>query len=136
MAQQPTSTQPQGPKNDKPARPAISKDSLLDYFKQHSRETVSYIIMITGILMLTYWPLYGGLLVGVVAGIFFADAIINYIKAWKGTVTSSGNYSEVARHIILLGLAIAFFISAPAIFLGAAVAIGIKQLFAGQSATK
>lgn len=124
MAQQ--SQTPQ--KNDKPARTSPSADNILDYFKNHARETVSYIILLTGILLLTYWPFYGGLLVGIITGIYFADTIVSYIKGWKASIASS-NYSTIARHVILLGLAIAFFISAPAIFIGAAIAIGIKQLF-------
>lgn len=124
---QPSSSQ--GPKNEKSSGPSYSKDSLVDYFKHHARETISYILLITGILLITYWPFYGGILVGVVAGIYFGDEIVNYIKNWKGSLSSTANYSQMSRQIVLLGLAIAFFISAPAIFLGAAIAIGIKQLF-------
>lgn len=122
---QPTSSQ--GPKNERP--PHYSKDSLIDYFKTHSRETVSYILLIAGILLIVPWPFYGGILVGIVAGIYFSNEIINYIKNWKGSLSSSGSYSQASRQIVLLGVAIAFLISAPAIFLGAAISIGIKQLF-------
>lgn len=124
------------PQGHKPS--SVSKDSLVDYFKNHSRETIAYILLITGILLLfaDRFYFYGGILVGIVGGIYFADPIINYIKEWKVAVTSNSNYQDVARHIIMIGLVIAFFICAPAIFLGAAVAIGIKQLFIGQSTTK
>jgi len=132
MAQQSETPTTPSQKNNK----SVSKDSLIDYFKNHSRETVSYILLITGILLLFVDRFYGGVLVGIVGGIYFADAIIKYIKEWKASVTSKSNYQEVARHIIMVGLAIAFFISAPAIFLGAAVAIGIKQLFLGQNNVK
>lgn len=126
MAQQPYSPQPQGSKDNKSS---YSKDNLVDYFKDHSRETISYILLIAGILMIIPWPFYGGLLVGIVGGIYFGDAIINYIKNWKGNVSSTGNYSVTSRHLVLLGVAIAFFLTSPAIYIGAAVAIGIKQLF-------
>lgn len=108
------------------------KDDLLDYFKTHSRETISYILLILGILLLFVEPIYGGLLVGIVAGIYFGDEVINYIKNWKNSINSQNRYSEVARHLIFAGLALAFFISAPAIFLGAAIAVGIKELFLGK----
>lgn len=114
---------PQDPK-DRPA-----KDDLMDYFKNHSRETISYILLILGILLLFFEPIYGGLIVGIVAGIYFGEEVVNYIKNWKSSINSRDGYTEVARHLIVAGLALAFFISAPAIFLGAAISIGIKQLF-------
>lgn len=125
--------QPNDPK-DQQKRPV--KDNLMDYFKNHSRETLSYILLILGILLLFFEPVYGGLIVGIVAGIYFGDEIVEYIKNWKASVNSQNQYKQVARHLITAGLALAFFISAPAIFLGAAVSIGIKQLFLGQEAPK
>lgn len=109
-----------------------SKEDLFTYFKNHTRETISYVLLILGLLLLFFEPVYGGLLVGVVAGIYFGQEIVSYIKNWKTMVNTQTRYSEVARNLILAGLALAFFISAPAIFLGAAIAIGIKELFIGQ----
>jgi hypothetical protein len=117
---------------DRPTYSHSNGDDLLSYFKNHARETISYILMILGLLLLFYLPLYGGLLVGIVGGIYFGDEIVNYIKNWKTSIDSKNRYSDVARQLILAGLAIAFFICAPAIFLGAALSIGIKQLFVGQ----
>ena len=108
------------------------KGDLLNYFKTHSRETIAYVLLVLGLLLLFTEPVYGGLIVGIVAGIYFGDQIINYIKSWKTGINSQDNYPEVARHLILAGLAVAFFISAPAIFLGAAISLGIKQMFISQ----
>lgn len=123
MVQPPTSQDPKGNKS------SYSKDNLVDYFKEHSRETISYILLLVGILMIIPWPLYGGILVGIVGGIYFGDAIIDYIKSWKSSVSSTSSYNIISRHIVLLGIAIAFFLTSPAIFIGAAIAIGIKHLF-------
>lgn len=105
---------------------------LINYFKTHSRETIAYILLVVGILLLFSEPVYGGLIVGIVAGIYFGNEIIDYLKTWKTSINSRNNYPEVARHLILGGLVIAFFISAPAIFLGCAISIGIKEMFVGQ----
>lgn len=115
--------------NEKPGDKGFANDNLLSYFKHHSRETISYILLILGILLLFYEPLYGGILVGIIVGIYFGDEIVTYLKNWKSSINSQDRYPEVARHLICAGLAIAFFISAPAIFLGAALTIGINQLF-------
>lgn len=122
--------------NDGPVENRPATEGLLDYFKNHSRETISYILLILGILLLFYEPVYGGLLVGIIAGIYFGDELIHYIKNWKTSINSQNRYAEVARHLISAGVAIAFFISAPAIFLGAAISIGIKQLFIVQDSFK
>lgn len=113
-----------------------SKGDLLNYFRSHSRETIAYVLLILGLLLLFTEPVYGGLIIGIVAGIYFGDEIVDYIKNWKTSINSRDNYGEVARHLILGGLAVAFFISAPAIFLGAAISIGIKQMFLGQENLK
>lgn len=117
---------------DQPKESKRSADDLLSYFKNHSRETIAYVLLIVGILLLFVEPVYGGLLVGIVAGIYFGDELINYIKNWKTNISSQESYKQVARNLIFAGLAVAFFISAPAIFMGAAISIGIKQLFLGQ----
>ena len=121
--------------NDKPVNSPATND-LLDYFKNHTREAVSYFLLIVGILLLFYDAVYGGLIVGIVAGIYFGDELVNYIKNWQVSINSQNRHTEVARHLILAGLATAFFVSAPAIFLGAAFSIGIKQLFIGQDGGK
>ena len=123
--------EPKNP-NDNPS----SKDDLLNYFKNHSRETIAYVLLILGILLLFSYPIHGGLIIGIVAGIYFGDEIVNYIKNWRTVIDSQSNYNEMARQLILAGIALAFLISAPAIFLGAAISIGIKQLFIGQDAMK
>lgn len=102
-------------------------DNLIDYFKTHARETTAYILLVLGILLLFFNPLIGGILVGIITGIYFGDEILDYILNWKKRSQNQG----IARHLISAGIALAFFISAPAIFLGAAIAIGIKQLFVG-----
>ena len=69
-------------------------------------------------------------MIGLVVGIYFSDEIVSYITEWKMRASPY----QFTKHVIGISAAIAFFISAPAIFLGAAIAIGIKQLFIGQSA--
>lgn len=67
-------------------------------------------------------------MVGLIGGIYFGDDIINFITHWKSGLGAN----HATRQLIGVGVAIAFFICAPAIFLGAAISLGIKQLFIGQ----
>jgi hypothetical protein len=104
-------------------------DHLLEYFKHHAREIIAYIILIVGILLLFVNSIWGGILVGLIAGIYFGDDVISLITHWKSGLGAT----QATRQLIGAGVAIAFFICAPAIFLGAALAIGLKQLFIGQN---
>lgn len=103
-------------------------ENLIGYFKAHMRETISYIILVLGIVLLFFDALYGGILVGIIAGIYFGDEIVNYLKSWNVATDSKG----ISHNLISAGIAVAFFILAPSIFLGAAISIGIKFLFIGQ----
>jgi hypothetical protein len=125
----PTNTPKEPDERSKNNRP--NGEDLIDYFKNHTRETIAYVLLIVGILLLFYAPVYGGILVGVVAGIYFGDEVVAYIRNWTTYINTSHGYAAVARHLISAGVAVAFFICAPAIFLGAALSIGIKQLFVG-----
>jgi hypothetical protein len=116
------------PVNPSPGSPR-RQDHLLEYFKNHSREVIAYALLIIGILLLFFQPVIGGIIIGIVAGIYFADEIVAYIVDWRIGMDAH----VVTKHLICAGVALAFFISAPAIFLGAAIAIGIKQLFVGQN---
>lgn len=117
------------PTNQDPLPPKRSDDHILEYCKTHSREIIAYVVLILGIIMLFFDPLYGGALVGLIAGIYFGDAVLPYILNWKANVDEHG----IPKHLIAGGILVAFFISAPAIFLGIAVAIAIKQLFTDSS---
>lgn len=122
---QPDPSLPPDDKNNDPQNRHRDTDYLGGYFQAHSREIITYVLLILGIILLFFDPLWGGVLVGLVSGIYFGDEIVDYIVHWKDSIHTHG----VARNLIIAGIAIAFFLSAPAIFLGVAVAIGIKQLF-------
>lgn len=108
-----------------PQKNENNMDNLIGYFKTHTRETITYIILVLGIVVLFFDQIYGGIIVGVIAGIYFGNEIIAYLKSWR----SAKDSRAIARNLISAGIAIAFLITAPAIFLGAAIAIGIQQLF-------
>lgn len=133
MSTQPPSNEQKGSKNTPPKQGNVNKDDLLDYFKTHIRESISYVLLIIGLAMLFFqsYSLYGGLLVGIVAGVYFGDQLVSYIKSLKNTFDNITKSPDVARHLITLGIALAVFIAVPGLFIGAAVAIAIRLLFVG-----
>lgn len=119
--------------NNQPSHesPKSSKNngSWLDYLANNTRDVVAYVLLVIGIIMLFFQPLYGGLLIGLVAGIYFSREIIRFVKNCENMIEEEG----VVRSIILCGTVLAFFISAPAIFIGAAVVVVLKLFLSSES---
>jgi hypothetical protein len=127
-----TAQDPNKPEDQKP-RPT-SKDhedegakGFLDYAKTNTRDTIAYIILIVGVIMLFFEPFLGQLLIGIIAGLYFAVELDDLLKNGNTFIEEQG----IVRSIILGVTALAFLIAAPGIFIGAAIAILLRLLFGG-----
>lgn len=100
-------------------------DDVFEYLKTNIRETIAYALLVLGILLIYFEPLYGGTLVGLVGGIYFGDEILAAIRGWQDFIEKEG----ISRSLVIGGVIFALFLSAPAIFIGAAIALVIKQFF-------
>lgn len=107
-------------------------EDLYRYAKRNTGDTVAYIAMILGLLILFFEPFYGGIIVGFVFGLYFSREIMIPIKNVEGFIEKLG----MVRSLILGGLILGLFIKAPTIFLGCAIAVAIKQLAGTNTATK
>lgn len=99
-------------------------ESLVGYAKSNTRDTIAYILMILGLVILFFHPIYGGLLIGIITGFYFSSEILAIVKNLNDFIEQQG----MVRSLILGGAALGFFILAPGIYIGIAVIIGIKQL--------
>ena len=107
---------------------SIKKDpkieSLITYAKKNTWDTVAYILMLLGIVWIFLNSFYGGILVGLVAGIYYGNEIVEFVKSANKKINEIG-----IPQALILGLTIvAFFILAPGIFIGAAISAGIKHV--------
>lgn len=99
-------------------------EQLYNSATSNTRDTIAYVLLLAGlILMLLTSTLYGGILVGIVVGAYFGGEIVSFFKHFQANIEKQG----MVRSIILLGAILAFFLTAPFIFIGAAIAIGIRQ---------
>lgn len=99
-------------------------EDIYRYAKRNTGDTVAYIAMILGLLILFFEPFYGGIIVGFVTGLYFSKEIMIPIRNIEGFIEKLG----MVRSLILGGLLLGLFIKAPTIFLGCAIAVAIKQL--------
>lgn len=104
-------------------------EKLYSYAQSNTRDTIAYILMIIGIVLFIFHPFYGGLLVGLIAGLYFSQEIMSFTKHANQLIEEQG----MVRSLMAGGVLIALFIAAPAVFIGAAIAVAIKQLLLPES---
>ncbi len=123
---------PENPDDHKPISDSSEKEGkanrkleeLYEFTQSNTKDTIALVVLLLGILLSLWAHLWGGLLIGAVAGVYFDEAIIEWATKLRGYFESEG----AIRSLILGGVILGLFIAAPAIFIGAAAAIGIKQM--------
>lgn len=98
---------------------------LFDFAKTNTKDAIAYIILIFGIVLLFFERFSGELLIGVIFGLYYSAEIQSLFRNFNEFIEEQG----IVRGIVLGVTAIALFISAPGIFIGAILAVIIKYLF-------
>lgn len=99
-------------------------EKLIGHATANTRDTVSYVVMIIGLVLLFFHSFYGGALIGLVAGLYFSSEILAFLRNLNAFIDEQG----VVKALIGGGLLFGLFISAPAIFIGLAVAVALRQI--------
>lgn len=99
-------------------------DRFYSFASSNTRDTLAYILLLTGLLLLFFEPFYAGALIGVIFGLYFSEELIDLAKNYRHVIQNQASI----RSLIFAGLLISLLISAPFIFLGTFVAVTVKQL--------
>jgi len=99
-------------------------ESIYSYAQSSTRDTLAYVILITGLVLLFFHPFIGGSLIGLIGGLYFAKEITEFARSTQEFLEEYG----MVRSLVFGGGLLGLFISAPAIFIGAAIAIGLKTI--------
>lgn len=99
-------------------------DELYSYAQNNKEQTMIYVLLIVGLLVLFFNYILGGLIIGMVAGYYFADEIVYYIRNLGQII----NGHDQLRYVILSAVLLGLFISAPGIFIGAAIVAAFKHV--------
>jgi hypothetical protein len=127
-----------GPKPYERERKNKNKSSWNDSFTQQSKkiedifqnsldgrtQSLTYVILIIGLILMFFNSLIGGLLLGMVAGYHFAKEIFYYVRHLDHLFIGQDKLRYITFTALLLGL----FIVAPGIFVGAALVAAFKQV--------
>jgi ABC-type multidrug transport system fused ATPase/permease subunit len=130
-------TEPKKPRDDESFKEKLTEkleklkkdervENLFSYAKGNTRDTIAYILLIIGIILLFFQPHYGGLIIGIISGLYFSNEIIYIAGHFNDLIEEQG----MVRVLVISALLAGLFIMAPAIFLGAAIgAIAIKVIY-------
>lgn len=111
---------------------SLKESEAYHYAVSNKEQTVTYILLALGILLLFFNPLFGEIIVGLVAGYHFAPQIVYYLR----NLSQIFEGQDQLRYIVLTGTLIALFITAPGIFIGAVIAALFKQfIFSNRNTT-
>lgn len=102
--------------------PLPPKRPFYDYFTGSTRDMIAYVLLIFGVILLFFQPFYGSLLIGVVAGAYFSKEIHDLLTNYQKYIDQQG----LVRSLILGGVALAFLILAPGVFIGAILMLVLK----------
>lgn len=101
-----------------------------DFASSNKEQTIAIILLALGLLLLLLFDhLLGALMIGMVAGYYFAPEILYYLKNIGQIVSGHDQF----RYIVLTAVLLSFFILAPGIFIGAIIvalftqAMGIRR---------
>jgi len=140
MTSETPTQEPNKPEEKEPGKSKLSEtldtlkknekiETLFSYAKSNTMDTIAYVLLILGIVFLFFREFYGGVMIGLVVGVYFSNEIISLVKDCNGYIEKQG----MVKSLIVGGTLLALFISAPGIFIGAAIAAGLKYLIAGSS---
>lgn len=109
---------------------AKKSDDFFAHVKSNQEQVIAYILLAFGLVFLLFVNnLLGGLIIGMVAGYYFAFEIIYYIRN-IGQI--AGGQSQL-RYVVLTALLLGLFIAAPGIFIGALIVASFKNAMCGPS---
>jgi membrane-bound ClpP family serine protease len=98
---------------------------VCNYACSLNSDTIAYILLTIGLLFFFFVsPLFGGAIVGIVFGVYFADQITLGIIGIRGYFSRE----QLARTIIFFGFVAVLIYALPTLFLGALAAVGIVAL--------
>lgn len=99
-------------------------EGLYHYAKHNTRDTIAYILLLAGLLLMFYEPWYGGILVGLIFGLYYSKELMDFFN----NIEHFANEQGMVKSLILGGLLVAFLISAPFIYIGIAFALALRYL--------
>lgn len=99
-------------------------EEVVNYASSNTRDVVAYALLVAGLLlMLTESARYGATLIGIIFGLYFSEEIVAFLKNFRELTGRIG----MVHSLILAATLLALFIAAPFLFIGALVALAVRE---------
>lgn len=110
---------------------ATKGEDFISFAKENTKDTIAYVLLIVGILLSFFDSvnMYGGLLVGIIFGLYFSKEILWLWNNVNEFVEEHG----IVKSLVLGGTLIALFVKAFWIFVGIAAIAAIKIFLVPES---
>lgn len=99
-------------------------EKIYNFARSNTQDTIAYVVLFVGIILLFFKPEWGGILVGSVGGFYFSNEIIALVEGANTFIDREG----LIRSLILGGLLLALIIKATWIIIGVVLGAGLKKL--------
>lgn len=97
---------------------------IVNFAKENRFDTIAYVAMVIGVLLYIFNTLIGGLIVGGIAGFYFADSIYEQFSRASETLERLGTF----RSVVLGGFLLCLAISSTYLLLGVALSAAIMVI--------
>ena len=98
---------------------------FMNIVKAHKWDFISYVILAIGLFLSIYYPFTGGLLVGLVLGVYFASTFKEWFWRFKADLATDG----IFRDFVILAGVLALLISSFGMCVGVVIGTIIQPLF-------
>jgi uncharacterized membrane protein len=109
-------------RNESTAKETVGK--VYNMARNVKRDTIAYIAIIIGLVLLPIIPFWGGAIVGIVFGAYYSEEMLKRIRSFRTFLEKEGQ----AKTLVFGGLILALLIVIPSLVLGAIAAVGIVAL--------
>lgn len=105
-------------------------DDMYRYAVSNKEKTISYILLVLGLLILLFISdILGGLIIGLVAGYYFSIEIVNYIRQLPQFFEGHDQVRYAVLGVVIIGL----LLEAPGILIGAAMMAAFKHIISNRN---
>lgn len=118
----PESQEPKEEKKTVTPQSSGHKQSFMEFFQQNYIETIAYLLLFTGLILSIFYEFIGGLLVGLVLGIYFCQEVRDRASAFRGFIDKEG----IFRGFIVVAALLSILIMAPGLLIGSIIGAWVR----------
>ncbi len=106
-------------------------NDLVSFMKENTKDTIAYVLLIAGIMMMFFdsTAIYGGLIVGIIFGLYFAKELAYIVTNAQRLIEEEG----IPKSLMLGALLLIILVKAPFLFIGAALVAVLKAFLANDN---